>query len=40
MARWPYHRWTWAFTYGAIFILFPACAALAYAWVHGWLRWP
>ena len=39
MARWPRHVWTSIFTYAAIFILFPLCAGLAYAWVQGWLRW-
>jgi hypothetical protein len=36
MARWPYTRWTWFFTYGAIFVLFPLLCLLAYAWVRGW----
>ena len=37
MARWPYNRWTWFFTYGSIFVLFPLLCLLAYAWVNGWL---
>ncbi len=37
MARWPRHAWTTLFTYGAIFVLFPALCWLAYAWVRGWL---
>ncbi len=40
MARWPYRTWTWIFTYGTIFVLFPLCCALAYAWVRGWRLWP
>jgi hypothetical protein len=36
MARWPYHRWTTLFTYGAIFVLFPLFCLLAYGWVRGW----
>lgn len=35
MARWPYTRWTWIFTYGAVFVLFPLLCWLAYAWVNG-----
>jgi hypothetical protein len=37
MARWPRNVWTTLFTYGAIFLLFPLLAWLAYAWVQGWL---
>jgi len=37
MARWPRHVWTTFFTYGAVFVLFPALCWLAYAWVRGWL---
>jgi hypothetical protein len=40
MARWPYRTWTWVFTYGTIFVLFPLCCVLAYAWVRGWRLWP
>lgn len=40
MARWPRKRWTTIFTYLAIFVLFPLCALLAYAWVRGWRIWP
>jgi hypothetical protein len=36
MARWPRHAWTTVFTYGAIFVLFPLLAWLAYAYVQGW----
>ena len=36
MARWPRHSWTTPYTYLAVFILFPLCCALAYAWVNGW----
>lgn len=40
MARWPKHRWTSLFTYGAVFVLLPLCCLLAYAWVRGWkLDW-
>jgi hypothetical protein len=35
MARWPRTVWTTIFTYGAVFILFPLLAWLAYAWVQG-----
>jgi hypothetical protein len=37
MARWPRHVWTSLFTYGVIFVGFPALCLLAYAWVRGWL---
>ena len=37
MARWPKHMWTTLFTYGAIFLLFPLLAWLAYAYVRGQL---
>jgi len=37
MARWPRRLWTTVFTYAAIFVIFPALAALAFAWVQGWL---
>jgi hypothetical protein len=36
MARWPRHIWTTVFTYGAIFVLFPLLALVAYGWVRGW----
>ena len=36
MARWPRHVWTSFFTYGTVFIAFPALCLLAYAWVRGW----
>ena len=37
MARWPHTVWTTVFTYGAVFLLFPALCWLAYAWVRGLL---
>lgn len=39
MARWPRHTWTTLFTYGLIFVAFPICCFLAYAWVRGWELW-
>jgi hypothetical protein len=36
MARWPRRTWTTLFTYGAIFLMFPILAFLAYAFVNGW----
>jgi hypothetical protein len=38
MARWPRRSWTTLYTYGVVFLAFPALAYLAYAWVRGW--WP
>jgi hypothetical protein len=35
MARWPRTVWTTIFTYGAVFVLFPLLAWLAYLWVQG-----
>ena len=35
MARWPRKFWTSLFTYGVIFVSFPALAYLAYRWVRG-----
>lgn len=35
MARWPVNTRTTLFTYGAVFILFPLIAWLAWRWVRG-----
>ena len=35
MARWPRHAWTTLITYAIIFVVFPLCCLLAYAWVNG-----
>jgi hypothetical protein len=40
MARWPPTVWTTLFTYGAIFVLFPLLAWLAWLWVQGRLFSP
>jgi len=34
MARWPRHVWTTIFTYGTIFVLFPALCWLAVQWLR------
>ena len=39
MARWPRQTWTTVLTYGAVFVLFPLLAFLAYAYVQGWWFW-
>ena len=36
MARWPRTTWTTIFTYAIVFIGFPICCALAYAYLYGW----
>lgn len=34
MARWPEHLWTTLFTYGVIFLGFPALCLLLWLWVR------
>ena len=37
MARWPRQTWITLLTYLIIFLGFPLCALLAYAFVQGWI---